>query len=118
MAQFELDHLRKIVRMMNSRTTSMDHILCMGTTSKARESVGYQKRSSNSKSVVQKKNSLLKSSKIEEPARTLSRTGTSCPKKKYKFLKREDKEVRCYYCGKMGHIRCHCRLYKCDQKKR
>ena len=35
MAQSELEHLRKIIRMMNSRTSSLDHILCMGTTSKA-----------------------------------------------------------------------------------
>ena len=66
MVQFKLDHLRKIVRMMNSGTMSLDHIICMGTTSKAREDIGYQKGSSDSKSAVQKKNSCLKSTKIEE----------------------------------------------------
>ena len=41
MALFELDHLRKIVRIMNLGTTSLDHILCMGTTFKAWEGIGY-----------------------------------------------------------------------------
>ena len=45
MALFELDYLRKIVRMMNLGTTSLDHILYMGTTSKAQEGRGYYKGS-------------------------------------------------------------------------
>ena len=39
--QFELEHFRKIVRLINSGTTSLDHILCMESTSKAREGIGY-----------------------------------------------------------------------------
>ena len=63
MVQSKLDHLRKIVRTMNLGTTSLDHILCMGAISKAREAIGYQKESLNSKIVVQKKNSHIKSAK-------------------------------------------------------
>ena len=65
MVQSELDHLRKIVRMMNSKTTSMDHILCMGIASKAWKSKGYQKGSSFSKLAVKKKNPCLKTVKTE-----------------------------------------------------
>ena len=118
MARFELDLLKKIVRMVNSRTTSLDHILCMGTPFKAREDIGYQKGSSDSKPTIQKKNFRLKSTKMEELVQTFLRTGTSCPNKKDNFLKREGKEVKCYYCQKMGHIRCHCRHYKLDQNRR
>ena len=77
MAQSELDQLRKIVRMMNSGTLSLDHILCMVTTSKARKGIGYQKGYSDSKSTTQKEISRLKTVSIEEPVRKLSRTGTS-----------------------------------------
>ena len=117
-AQSELDHLRKIVRMMNSRTTSLNHILYMGTTSKARDRIGYPKGSSNSKSAVQKKNSHLESAKIEELVRMLIRTRTSCPNKRDKFLKKEGKEVRCYYFQKMGHIIRHYRHYKYEHKRK
>ena len=118
MVQSKLDHLRKIVRTMNLGTTSLDHILCMGAISKAREGIGYQKESLDSKIVVQKKNSHIKSAKIEELVRTLPRTKTYCSNKKDKFLKKEDKEVRCYYCPKMGHIRHRYRHYKSNQKRR
>ena len=65
MAQSKLDHLRKIVRIMNSRTTSLYHIFYMGTTSKAHEGLGYQKGSSETKPTIQKKNPLLKLAKLE-----------------------------------------------------
>ena len=41
MTYSELDHLRKIVRMIKLGTMSLDHIFCRGTTSKAQEGIGY-----------------------------------------------------------------------------
>ena len=69
MAQYELDHLRKIVRMMNSRTTSLDHILYIGTTSMTREGIGYHKVPSEIKLAIYK-NSHLKFAKIKETIQT------------------------------------------------
>ena len=97
MAQSEVEHLKKIVIMMNSGTTSLDHILCMRTTSKAREGIGYQRGSLDSKLVAQREIPHLKTVKVEEPVRTLPRMGTTCLNKKGKFIKEEGKEVRCYY---------------------
>ena len=54
------------MRMMNSGTTSLDRILCMGTTSKARESINYQEGSLDSKTAVQKKHSHINFAKIKE----------------------------------------------------
>ena len=51
-AQLELELLKKRVKMLNSGTTSLDHFLCMETTSKAYEGLGYKKGSSRTKSVV------------------------------------------------------------------
>ena len=48
------------MKMLNSRTITLDHILCMGTTSKGWEVLGYQKGSSGTKTIVQK-NARLKS---------------------------------------------------------
>ena len=97
MSQSELEHLKKIVRMMNSRTTSLDHILCMKTTSKAREGLSSQRGSLGSKPATQKVIPHLKTVKVEELVQTLLRTGTTCPNKKDKFIKDEGKEVKCYY---------------------
>ena len=58
------------MRMMNTGTTSMDHILYMGTTSKTREGIGYQKGPLETNPIVQKKNSYLMFAKIEENNRT------------------------------------------------
>ena len=52
MAQSELNHHRKMGRMMNSGTASLDHILCMGTTSKTRDDIGYKRGSPYSKSTT------------------------------------------------------------------
>ena len=56
MAQSELDHLRKIVRMMNSGIASLDHILCMGTTSKTKKGID-KKESIEIKPASRKKSS-------------------------------------------------------------
>ena len=40
------------MRMMNLGTMSLDHILCLGTTSKVQEDIGYQKEPTDSKLVV------------------------------------------------------------------
>ena len=81
---------------MNTRITSLDHTLCMGTTSKGREGIGYKSGSSSSKLAAEKKISHLKNVLVEEPVRTLLRMRTACPNKKGNFVKREGKEVRCY----------------------
>ena len=89
MAQSKLDHLRKIVRMMNSGITSLDHILYMGTTSKNKKGIVYQKESIEIKPSSRKKSSGVKSTKIKETIRTPPRIGTSCPDQKDKLLKRK-----------------------------
>ena len=66
MVQSELEHLRKTVRMMNSGTSSLDHILCIRTTSKAQEGIGYQRGSSGSKPTAQKEIPCLKNAKVGE----------------------------------------------------
>ena len=48
------------MKMLNSGTTTLDRILCMGITSKGREVLGYQKGSLGTKTIVQK-NARLKS---------------------------------------------------------
>ena len=54
------------MRMMNSESFSLDHILFMGNTSKAWEGISYQKELSSSKPAVQKKNSRPNPTKIEK----------------------------------------------------
>ena len=66
MAQSELEHLKKIVRMMNSGMLSLDRILCMRTTSKAWEGIRYQRRSSGLKPTAQMEIPRPKTVKVEE----------------------------------------------------
>ena len=73
---------------MNSRITSLDHILCMGTTSKTKKGID-QKESIEIKLASRKKSSSVKSTKIKETIRTPPRIGTSCQDQKDKFLKRK-----------------------------
>ena len=51
-SQSELELLKKRVKMLNSRTTSLDHFLCMERMTKAYEGLGYKKGSSRTKSIV------------------------------------------------------------------
>ena len=52
-AQYDLEQLKRRVRMLNLGTTSLDHILGMGKSSKGNEGLGYRKGSSGTKVVVQ-----------------------------------------------------------------
>ena len=56
--QSKLNYLKNILRMMNEGTTSLDHILYVGTTSKGREGIVYLKKSSRTEPVVHKNASL------------------------------------------------------------
>ena len=66
MAKSEVEHQRKIVIMMNLGMSSLNHILCMGTASKAREGIGYQKGYLGSKPADQKEIPHPKTVKVEE----------------------------------------------------
>ena len=70
MAQYEIEHLRKLLRMMDSRMSSLDQILCMGTTSNAWEGIGYQRGSLGSKLVAQNEIPCPKTVKVEEIVQT------------------------------------------------
>ena len=50
--QFELEQLKRRVRMLNLGTTSLDHILGMGKSSKECGGLGYMKGSSGTQATV------------------------------------------------------------------
>ena len=114
--QFELEQLKKRVRMLNFGTPSLDHVLYMGRTSKGHEDPGYKKGSSRTKVVVwtdaQAKLSSFKNAVWTNPIPTNPGTGPSS------LNKRRPKGIRCYYCRKMGHVLHQCIHYRADQKKR
>ena len=83
MVESTLEHLRKIVRMMYSGTSSLDLILCKGKV--AQEGIGYQRGSSRMKLASHKEIPHPKTVKVEEIIQMLPRMGTTYPNKQDKF---------------------------------
>ena len=115
-AQSELEQLKKRVRMLNSGTSSLYHVLCTGRTFKGHDVLGYKKGSSRTKVAVwtdaQAKLSGSKNAVWTNPVLTNYGTNSSSSNK------RRPKGIRCFYCKKIGHIWYQCRHYRADKKKR
>ncbi|XP_024030940.1 uncharacterized protein LOC112094406 [Morus notabilis] len=88
----ELEHTQKSLKIMNSGTTKLDHILSIGKASGDRHGLGYIGESSTSKKVFVKKTSAPK-----PPTSSSKKTIISFPRHK-KFV------PTCHYCNLPGYI--------------
>jgi len=95
----ELEHTQKSLKMMNSGTSKLDHILSIGKASGDRHGLGYIGESSTSKTVFVKKMPAPK-----PPTSSSKKVTISSPRHR-RFV------PTCHYCGIHGHIRPRCYKY-------
>ena len=95
----ELESTQKNLKMMNSGTTKLDHILSMGKASCDRHGLGYTSKCSTSKTVF------VKETPAPKPQIVPSKKGIISPPRCKKFV------PICHYCGLIGHIRPRCYKY-------
>ena len=97
--EFELEQAKRRVRMLNSRTTFLDHILGMGKSSKGCEDLGYMKGSSKTKVIVQtnaqakpssSKNVAQNNPALTNPETSLSNSNKRRPRGHSMLLLQED----------------------------
>ncbi|XP_024028691.1 uncharacterized protein LOC112093781 [Morus notabilis] len=95
----ELESTQKNLKMMNSGTTKLDHILSIGKASCDRHGLGYTVECSTSKTVF------VKETHASEPRTTLNKKVIISPPRRKRFV------PICHYCGLAGHIRPRCYKY-------
>ena len=96
--------MRKTVRMLNFCTIALDQILLMGKSPKSHEGLGYTREKSQTKCSIPK---------AAAPKRSAPK-----PKIEKKEQYSRTRELKCYYCRRLGHKRSQCSYYLVDQQKR
>ena len=95
----ELKQIKKTIRMMNSNTTALEHILVMGKRNKDHEGLGFKGENSETNSSTPTK-------------------ATQKGKNHYHKRKKALATLRCYFCRKLGHVKKECTHFFMHQKMR
>ena len=100
----KLEYIKKTMRMMNYGTTTLNHILLIGKTTKDHEGLGFNRESSKTKS--------------HAPTNAIQTSITHYQNGSRKHRSSKTQNLICYYCKKLGHIQRDCSHFLMHQKVR
>ena len=117
-AKSELEYMKKSIKMLNTGTDKLDHILTIGKPSGEHHGLGFTGKNLSSKTVFVKEGSgAVPQQKIKTFTATIENPVKNSAGIAVKNHRRMNVPI-CHYCGRKGHIRLRCFQYLSDIRKR